>query len=184
MANLKKRKESNKTFFDHMKESKRITAGVVFNAGVVNLVKGGLIDIVRENHKTKNNEVLQKIENELQRFNKRRAKAIKCFNKIKTKHTFITCPEEIPDDDMTADDLKTFIMARKRKTDKAMPKAMSELKIRWKEVKVLSEMNAIEHLLHQGYPREMIDIVLESRSNEPTAATDFNALNMLAEAAI
>ena len=93
MANLKKRKESNKTFFDHMKESKRITAGVVFNAGVVNLVKGGLIDIVRENHKTKNNEVLQKIENELQRFNKRRAKAIKCFNKIKTKHTFITCPE-------------------------------------------------------------------------------------------
>ena len=61
---------------------------------------------------------------------------------------------------------------------------MSKVKIRWKEVKILSEINAIEHLLHQGYPREMIDIVLESHCNEPTPATDFNALNMLVEAAI
>ena len=187
MANLNKRKESNKSFYDHMKESKRITAGVVFNAGVVNLVKGGLLDIVKENYNTKNKEILQRIEKELDRFNKRRVKAMKCFNKFKNKHTLLTCPQEIPEDIMTAEDLKTFIMVRKRKTDKAMPKSLQDLKARWNEVKVLSKMNAIEHLLHQGFPRDMIDSVLELRSGAPTndnIATNFNPLNMLADAAL
>ena len=61
MANLKKRQESNKTFYDQMKESKQLTAGVIFNAGVVNLVKGRLLDIVMQNHQTKNKEALQKL---------------------------------------------------------------------------------------------------------------------------
>ena len=185
MANLNKRKDSSKTFQDHMKESKRITAGVVFNAGVVNLVKGGLVDIVKENHKTKNKEILQKIEKELDRFQKRKTKAIKCFNKYKHKHTSYTCPQDIPEDIMTAEDLKTFIMVRKRRTDKAMPKSLEELKLRWKEVKVLSEMNDVEHLLQQGFPREMIDaVVMESSGNVETAGTNFSALNMLADAAV
>ena len=98
MANLNKRKESNKSFSEHMRESKRITAGVVFNAGVVNLVKGGLLDIVRENHQNKNKEILQKIEKELDRFKKRKEKAMKCFRKYKNKHTLLTCPQEIPVD--------------------------------------------------------------------------------------
>ena len=64
MANLNKRKESNKSFSEHTRESKRITTGVEFNAGVVHLVKGGLLDIVKDNHKIKNKEILQKIEKE------------------------------------------------------------------------------------------------------------------------
>lgn len=111
MANLNKRKETSKTFQDHIKEPKRITAGVIFNAGVVNLVKGGLIDIVKENHKSKNKEVLQKIEKEIERFKKRKLKAMKCFEKYKQKHISLRYPQEIPVDSLTADDLKTLIIA-------------------------------------------------------------------------
>ena len=84
---FKKRNSSNKTLFDHMEESKRLTAGVIFNAGVVDLVNGGLLDIVKENQKTKNKEVLEKIDKELQRFNKRIIKAM--FGKIQKEiHLF------------------------------------------------------------------------------------------------
>ena len=72
MADLYKCKESNQSFSELMRESKRITAGVVFNAGAVDLVKGGLLDIEKENRKLKNKEILQKIEKELDRFNKRK----------------------------------------------------------------------------------------------------------------
>ena len=59
-----------------MKESKRLTAGVIFNAGVVNLLKGGLLDNVKQNQKTKSKEVVQMIENELQRFHKHTSRAM------------------------------------------------------------------------------------------------------------
>ena len=165
--------------------------GVVFNAGVVNLAKGGLLDIVKENHQVKNKEILQKIEKELDRFKKRKVKAIKCFHKFKNKHTFLTCPQDIPVENMTAEDLKTFIMVRKRKSDKALPKTLEELKCRWMEVQVLSEMNEVEHLLNQGYTREMIDIVLLDQNNEVldqnnevSTTANFDALTMLADVAV
>ena len=130
MANLQKRKESNKSFFNHMKESKRLRAGVVFNTGVVNLVIGGLLDIVKQNHKTKNEELLKKIENELQRFTKRKIKKMKCFDKFKMKHTDLRCPGDIPEEELGQEDLKIFIMARKRRLDKALPKTVPDLRSR------------------------------------------------------
>ena len=154
---------------------KRITAGVIFNAGVVNLVKGGLIDIVKENHKSKNKEVLQKIEKEVERFKKRKLKAMKCFEKYKQKHTSLRCPQEIPVDSLTADDLKTLIIARKRKSDKALPKSLEDLKVRWKQVMILSELNTVEHLLQLGYSRELIDTVMEEEN--------LDGLNILSAAA-
>jgi hypothetical protein len=162
---------------------------VVFNAGVVNLVKGGLLDIVKENHKMKNKEILQKIEKELERLKKRKEKAMKCFQKFKNKHTLLTCPQEIPVDSMTAEDLKTFIMVRKRKSDGALPKTLDDLKSRWMEVRVLSEMNEVEHLLNQGYTREMIDIVLlgndlNNTQNNEVSPANLNALTMLANVAV
>ena len=177
MENLQKRKESNKTFFDHMKESKRLTAGVVFNAGCVNLVKGGLLDIVKQNHKTKNKEMLQKLEKEVDRYNKRMSKAITTLHKYQTKLTNLRGPEDIPEDQLTQEDLKVFIMARKRRLDKALPKTVEELRQRWKDVKVLSVMNSYEHLLDHGFSRDLIDIYMSSQQEATTVPRDGNPDN-------
>ena len=56
---------------------------------------------------------------------------------------------------------------------------------------VLSEMNEVEHLLNQGYTREMIDIVLFDQNNEVldqnnevSTTANFDALTMLADVAV
>ena len=54
------------------------------------------------------------------------------------------------------------VMSLKRKSDKAMPKGIQELRQRWKEVKVLSRMNVFEHLLDQEYPRDLVDIAIQA----------------------
>ena len=87
------------------------------------------------------------------------------------------------------EDLKTFVMSLKRKSDKTMPKGIQELRKRWKEVKVLSRMNVFEHLLDQGYPRELVDVVIQgtqqpqeqSPSNE--VAQEQSPLHLLAATA-
>ena len=173
MANLQKRKESNKTFFEHMKESKRLTAGVIFNARVVNLVKGGLLQVVKDNQKTKHKEVIEKIEKEIERFKKRCIKADNCLKKFQRKHSFLNDPNEIPEEELGMEDLKTFVMSLKRKSDKAMPKGIQELHQRWKEVKVLSRMNVFEHLLDQGYPRDLVDITIQA-TQEPQQQSPSN----------
>ena len=110
---------------------------------------------------------------------------MKCFEKFKKKHTYLKCAAEIPEEELAQEDLKVLIMARKRRLDKAMPKTVLELKSRWQEVKVLSVMNAYEHLLDHGFPRDMIDIVLASKPksipNEEPDCTS-NPLHLLAEA--
>ena len=46
-------------------DSKRITAGVIFNAGHVNLSKPEILQTVKEPFTTKNRDIMKKIENEL-----------------------------------------------------------------------------------------------------------------------
>ena len=76
-------------------------------------------------------------------------------------------------------------MARKRKTDPALPKSIAQLQVRWREVKVLSVMNVLEHLLDQGFPRDLINRVVESNPQPLLVQNNNNnPLHILAEAAL
>ena len=55
---------------------------------------------------------------------KHKVKANKCFNKFKNKHSMMTFPKDIPAENMTVEDLKTFIILRKRRNDKPLPKSL------------------------------------------------------------
>ena len=51
-------------------------------------------------------------------------------------------------------------MVKKRKQDKALPKKNDELKLRWRQVKFISELSNEEHLLEQGYECDEVAYVL------------------------
>ena len=90
-------------------DSKRITAGVIFNAGHVNLSKPEILQTVKEAFITKNRDVMKKIENELQRYIERQAKGRKVLEKVQKTHPQITLLSQIQSSYVTTDDLKGLI---------------------------------------------------------------------------
>ena len=159
-------------------DSKRITAGVIFNAGHVNLSKPEILATVKEAFITKNRDMMQKIENELQRYNKRKAKAMKVLEKVKQTHPQVTLLSEIECNYVTTDDLKALVMLLKKKNDGAMPKSVVEIKQKWQKVRYNLELTNKQHLLEQGYEEERVSSVLllhkEASRAEPTPVGDFN----------
>ena len=172
MVNLNKRRDLGKNLSDHLKESKRITAGVIFNAGHVNLSKQEVLDAVRKKYEKRNKELLDKIMKELERFCKRKEKARKCFTKFKKKNASLISPKDIPETDMNAEDLKFFIMVLKRKKDKALPKKIQDLRMRWRDVKHLAELQDEEHLLDNDFQKEHIISTLIRHPNYLHVITD------------
>ena len=174
IENLNKRKETSKTFYEHMTESKRITAGVIFNAGHVNLSKSEIVDSVKEAFKSKNAEIMGKIVNELDRFHKRKMKATKIFLKVKKSHPQISCYSSINSSYLTMDDLKGLIMVLKRKSDSGMPKSVVDLKERWEKVRYRSELTYREHLTEQEYDENKVAsvLLLHDPEAQPSTSTD------------
>ena len=131
-------------------DSKRITAGVIFNAGHVNLSKPEILQTVKEAFITKNRDIMKKIENELQRYNKRKAKARKVLEKVKKTHPQIALLSQIQSSYVTTDELKGLIMLLKRKNDGAMPKSVMEIKQKWEKVRFNQELTNNKHLMEQS----------------------------------
>ena len=156
-------------------DSKRITAGVIFNAGHVNLSKPEILQTVKEAFITKKRDMMQKIKNELQRFNKRKAKARKVMDKVQKTHPQVTLLCEIESSYVTTDDLKALIMLLKKKNDGAMPKSVIEIKQKWEKVRFNPELTNQQHLLEQGFDEERVSSVLLLQNEaEPTPVPEFN----------
>ena len=56
------------------------------------------------------------------------------FAKCQKNDDKLTSQDQICEDQINVEDFKTFIMVKKRKQDKALPKKNDELKIRWRQV--------------------------------------------------
>ena len=67
--------------------SKRITAGVIFNAGHVSLAKEEIIQAVRYMFKAKNALIIENVKKDISRYNKRKDKARQIFVRFLRKKT-------------------------------------------------------------------------------------------------
>ena len=126
----------------------------------MNLAKGEIIQAVRDTFEAKNTLTMQKVNNELNRFNKRKNKARQIFDKIKKKEPHLTSLSQINSTCLCADDLKGLIIVLKRKGDGAMPKGINKLKERWERVKFKIELTNEQHLIDQGYDADIIKSAL------------------------
>ena len=82
------------------------------------------------------------------------------FAKCQKNDDKLTSQDQICEDQINVEDFKTFIMVKKRKQDKALPKKNDELKLRWRQVKFLLEVSNEDHLLEQEYEQYEVASVL------------------------
>ena len=97
---------------------------------------------------------MRKINNKLEKFNKRKAKAQNIICKFQKTYPTILIPSDLCPDQLNTEALKIFIKLLKRKGYEALPKSIQDLKARWKQVRHRREHTNEDHLLHQGFEPE------------------------------
>ena len=175
IANLEKRKDSNRSLKEELNHAKRITAGVLFNAGEVDLAKPEIFEAVYERTKAKEREAIEKASKELERYKKRLIKAKTLLQRKQQSNTNLS---NLNSDEMNIEDLKTMIMVRKKKKDKGLPKSLSELKEMWERVKHNSELTYEEHLRDQQYDEQVISIVLDNQNKTNSPSTTVTPMEL------
>ena len=111
---------TGKELKDILKESKRISSGIIFKAGSVRLGKT-VFDVHMENKQDKRNEMITKIKNDEKEYNENVAKAKAVFEKKSNL------------ENMTIKELTIICKPLKRKEDGKMPTKKVELIKKYKE---------------------------------------------------
>ena len=111
---------TGKELKDILKESKRISSGIIFKAGSVRLGKT-VFDVHMENKKDKMNEMITKIKNDEKEYNDNVAKAKAVFEKKSNL------------ENMTIKELTIICKPLKRKEDGKMPTKKVDLIQKYKE---------------------------------------------------
>ena len=136
MKTLKKRKVDGQKLTNKINAAKRLTAGVLFNAGHITMDEE-VLDIVAKKNDKRNSDAMDKAIKIFKEFNDRERKINDFKNKkILEKSSFA----------MTGAQLKILLQWKKRKGDSAVPKSVEKQRERWVSIKNRPEQTITEHL--------------------------------------